>query len=53
MDKLLDELGWSRKDFALRIGVHKNTLSNWNKNKVPKVVMIYLRLVIAVRKVAQ
>ena len=41
----LDKLGWSQKDFGIRLGVSKNTVSNWClKEKQPKVVLEYLRM---------
>lgn len=46
LQQVLSALKWSQAKLSRRIGVDKNTVGRWvsGKNKVPKVVIMYLEL---------
>lgn len=54
LEQLLKELGWSQAELGRRIGVHKNTISNWcSSNKPPEVVIFYLEMKLQLRKLGE
>lgn len=48
----LRELGWSKKEFSLRTGVHPNTISKW-VDGAPGYAMAYVRLAVDVKRVLE
>jgi len=55
MRSMLAELGWSQAQFAERIDVSPRTVSLWatDRTDVPKVVMLYLELLLKTRQLSQ
>ena len=53
LEELLDKLGITKADLSKSLEVRPNTITNWSKGKVPKVVVIYLRLLIEVRQLGR
>ena len=47
----LRSLGWTQKDLAGKIGVHKNTVSLWAKGQreMPGPAVAYVKLALALR----
>lgn len=51
MQAALDALGWSRGSFADRLGIHRNTISKWNRSgEVPGYAAAFLSLAIEIRR---
>lgn len=48
MDRMLHELGWTRKQLAERWGVHPETVSRWNEP--PKSVLRFLRMRVGLQR---
>jgi transcriptional regulator with XRE-family HTH domain len=54
LEQLLGSLGWSQAELGRRIDVHRNTVSKWFRdNNPPKVVLLYLELLIELRRVGE
>ena len=51
MDDLLDELGWSKLELSRRLGIHRNTVYQWDK--APLYAMAYLRLMAGVKRLLE
>ena len=50
-DGYLGDLGWSRRGFASRLGLHYNTVNAWGKTvNPPKYALAYLELAIAIQR---
>jgi ribosome-binding protein aMBF1 (putative translation factor) len=51
IDSALEELGWSKKKLAKRLGVWPETVSRWGTTKeVPRYAMEYLSSCIAIKR---
>jgi transposase len=48
MDDLLTELGWTKRDLAKRLNLHRNTISRWKKP--PEAVLAYLKLRVGLKR---
>lgn len=46
----LEELGWSQAKLARHIDVSNSTVNRWTRSKMPKVVMMFLTLLIDIRR---
>ena len=51
LNAALVELGWSRNELARRLGLHRNTVSNWG-NALPPYALAYLRLMLGLRRLS-
>jgi ParB-like chromosome segregation protein Spo0J len=47
-DEMLSDMGWTRRSFAVRLGLHRNTITKWST--VPVYASEYLRLAMAARE---
>ena len=50
MKDLLEKLGWSQAEFARKIGVSTKTVNRWSKGEPPRIVLIYLELVVKIHQ---
>jgi hypothetical protein len=48
LEELLTRLGWTGRDLEHHLALHRNTVTNWRRQRtpVPKVVLLYLRLLL-------
>ena len=47
----LDELGWSRSELAVRLGLSRESVSRWGE-EVPRYAVAYLEMALMVRRFA-
>jgi len=50
LEKLLLDLGWSPAELSRIVGVSRKTVGRWVNGKCPKVVVLYLRLILLNRR---
>ena len=48
---ILDELGWSKAEFARRTGYHPKTISNWKRP--PRIAEVYLNMVLDMDRIVR
>ena len=47
---LLVSLGWNQKQLSERLDVSENTVTSWMRNGCPKVVWLYLDILVRLRE---
>lgn len=53
LEEYLDKLGWNRKYLMEHFGLNKNTLVRWNKVGLPRFVVLYFDLLLAIRRLGR